>query len=239
VNDTGGNGGNSFGRDPEIGATGRSGVGGYAQGGNASGGGVSGDGQGAGIFNAGSATFNGVTLNITANRAAGGIGSYPGTGGKAFGGNGGAGPLGAAGGNATGGNSGSNAHSAAGNAFGGGLFNSGGAMLVISPRRGAAKDSAQSGATDSISQNQSIVYRGGNALFGGTAVGGAASPPNTTTGTATPGQTSTGTPVAPSGMGGGLYLDPGGTAFLSNAVIQGNQASTSDNDVDGTFMPAP
>jgi hypothetical protein len=235
----GANGGNSPGRNTLIGANGRSGPGGFAQGGNGGGGGASGDVQGGGISNFGSATFTGVTLNLTGNDGYSGFGSNAGTGGTATGGNGGAGPVGAAGGNAIGGNGGSGAQRARGNSFGGGLFNGPGATLVISPRRGAAAGSAQSGATDSVNNNRADLGFDGVQAVGGTATGGAPSAPNTTTGTATPGQNGTGSAVATIGVGGGLYLASSGAAFISNAIIQGNQADTSDNDVFGTYMPAP
>ena len=40
---------------------------------------------------------------------------------------------------------------------------------------------------------------------------------------------------AGTGVGGGLFLDPAGTATLANTTVSGNHASTSDNDVHGTF----
>jgi hypothetical protein len=40
---------------------------------------------------------------------------------------------------------------------------------------------------------------------------------------------------AGTGVGGGLFLDPAGSATLVNTTVSGNQASTSDNDVHGTF----
>ncbi len=41
--------------------------------------------------------------------------------------------------------------------------------------------------------------------------------------------------VAGVGIGGGLDLLPGGTVTIDNTNITGNTASTSDNDVSGTF----
>ncbi len=57
----------------------------------------------------------------------------------------------------------------------------------------------------------------GNRAQGGNAGGGA------TAGTA--GQ----------GIGGGLYLGTGGTATLKKTVVMGNHASTSNNDIYGTY----
>jgi hypothetical protein len=37
------------------------------------------------------------------------------------------------------------------------------------------------------------------------------------------------------GIGGGLNLDPNGSATIRDTVITGNHASTSSNDVSGTF----
>jgi hypothetical protein len=40
---------------------------------------------------------------------------------------------------------------------------------------------------------------------------------------------------AGNGIGGGLFLDPAGTATLANTTVSKNQASTIDNDVHGSF----
>src|SRR4051794_19719752 len=37
------------------------------------------------------------------------------------------------------------------------------------------------------------------------------------------------------GIGGGLDLLPGGTVVIDDTTVTGNQASTNDNDVSGTF----
>jgi hypothetical protein len=37
------------------------------------------------------------------------------------------------------------------------------------------------------------------------------------------------------GVGGGLDLITGGTATIDNTTVAGNQATTSDNNVAGTF----
>jgi hypothetical protein len=37
------------------------------------------------------------------------------------------------------------------------------------------------------------------------------------------------------GIGGGVDLFPGGTVTIDNTNITGNNATTSDNDVSGTF----
>jgi hypothetical protein len=179
-----------------------------------------------------------VTLNITSNQANGGLGGGGGNGGNATGGaSGSGGTVGAAGGSATGGNGSTNA--LGGNGLGGGLFNSAGATLFISPRENAAPGSSQSGVTDSITLNQANRGFGGGVGGGGSAVGGAPAAPSTATGTATNGHPGTGLAFPNSGSGGGLFLDPAGSAFISNTAIQGNQASTNDSDLDGTFMPAP
>jgi hypothetical protein len=43
---------------------------------------------------------------------------------------------------------------------------------------------------------------------------------------------------AGSGIGGGLFLDPAGSAARSNTTVSGNAAPTGDNDVHGTFKSA-
>jgi hypothetical protein len=56
-------------------------------------------------------------------------------------------------------------------------------------------------------------------------------------GTATPGVAGAAGPAG-IGVGGGLFLDPNGSAAISNTTISGNSATTKDADVHGTFGSA-
>ena len=78
------------------------------------------------------------------------------------------------------------------------------------------------------------TFRGGFGGAGGTAQMTAAGFPN-----APPPLLVQGLPGADGnpgdGVGGGVFLDPAGTATIDNTSITANTASTSDNDVHGTF----
>ena len=127
---------------------------------------------------------------------------------------------------------------------GGGIFNATTGTLTLKPRLGAKKGSSQAKATDVITTNQALAATGGHAGAGGTATGGLGRPAqgfNGLNGVATPGQPGV-TDLFSAGVGGGIATF--GTAFVDNTTISGNQASTSDPNVDGnahavTRRPGP
>jgi hypothetical protein len=102
------------------------------------------------------------------------------------------------------------------------------------PRSGAPAGSPQSRATDSISQNSATSGAGGSAGFGTLPHPGRPSVNGGRFGNGTVGVAGVAGPAG-TGVGGGLFLDPAGTATVANTTVSGNQASTSDNDVHGTF----
>ena len=65
-------------------------------------------------------------------------------------------------------------------------------------------------------------------------VAGAGGTPNGIPGSAFPGSPGA-AGVSGVGVGGGLDLIPGGTVVIDDTTITGNLASTSNNDVSGTF----
>jgi hypothetical protein len=227
---TGGNGGNG-------GGVGIGGAGGVAFAGNGGIGGSANHGIGGGLFNAGSASFTGVVLNVTSNKAVSGRGGLGGRGGSVLGGTGGNGKIasvfvtGGTGGNANGGNGGNGGEGGIGQ--GGGIDNENTGILVIKPRQGAKKNSPQSQATDTITANQALAGSGG---FGGDV--GASQVPGPggaragNTGLLTPGTIGT-TNLFSVGVGGGLTNL--GNATIDNTTITGNFATTNSSDVEGTF----
>jgi hypothetical protein len=177
-----------------------------------------------------------VTVDFTQNVATGGAASPGGNGGDGQGGNGGDGIHGGNGGNVIGGSGGAGGFG--GNGVGGGLFVDVPGTLVMKPRQGARKGSAQSSATDVITTNRAAGgpgASGGTASslsFAGNAGTGSPSSAPASNGTFTPGTAGV-AGTAGSGAGGGIAIL--GTATIDNATITGNTASTSDPDVDGTF----
>jgi hypothetical protein len=161
-----------------------------------------------------------------------GTGGAGGVGGNATGGAGGTGSiLPTVGGNATGGNGGDGGEGASG--LGGGIFNATTGTLTLKPRLGAVPGSAQAQATDVITTNQALAATGGEAGAGGTATGGLGRSTQTfkgTNGVATPGQPGV-TDLFSVGVGGGIATF--GTAVVDNTTISGNQATTSDPNIDG------
>jgi hypothetical protein len=105
--------------------------------------------------------------------------------------------------------------------------------LTIKPRLGASKRSKQAKATDVITANLAPSVSGGLAGAGGGAAAGIGSAPggNDTATTGQPGATD----LFSVGIGGGIATF--GTANIDDTMITGNQASTNDPDVDGTFTP--
>jgi hypothetical protein len=106
----------------------------------------------------------------------------------------------------------------------------------MKPRLGARKGSGQSSATDLITTNRAV---GGPGAPGG-AASSLNSPGTAGTGSSSNGSAGTNTPgtagvagSAGSGDGGGIAIL--GTATIDDPSITGNTASTSDNDVDGSF----
>ena len=165
----GGNGGTAGGGDGGGGQNATGGFGGTGLGGFGGQGGGAGDGNGGGLDNNGTATFNGITVNFTANQAFSGTGGRGGNGGAGTGGFGGNGNVGGRGGNATGGNGGDGGFSSFG--IGGGIHNANATTLVIDPRLQTKKGSKQSKATDLITGNQALASTGGAAGFGATGDG--------------------------------------------------------------------
>jgi len=182
---------------------------------------AAGNGDGGGLFNAGTASFTGVTVTFTSNQAASGNG---GAGGAAAGG--------VAQGSATGGDGGDGGEGASG--VGGGIFNATTGTLTLEPRLGAKKGSKQAKATDLITTNQALAGSGGQGGAGGSATAGGGISPFGIHGVATPGQPGA-TDLFSVGVGGGIANF--GTVHIDNTIITGNHASTNDNDVDGTITP--
>src|SRR5262249_8057856 len=117
---------------------------------------------------------------------------------------------------------------------GGGIFNTAAGTLTIQPRLGAHKGSKQSKATDTITGNQANRGFGGSGGPAGGVSAGAGGSPGGSAGAAFPGSNGA-AGVAGVGIGGGLDLVTRGTAPDRDTTITGNTASTTDNDVSGTF----
>jgi hypothetical protein len=109
-----------------------------------------------------------------------------------------------------------------------------GGVLTLKPRLGARKGSTQSKATDTITANLANGRPGGTGGPAGATNAGLGAPPVGSNGLAFPGSPG-GTGSSGVGIGGGLGLDPGGTVVIDNTTITGNHATTTDNDVHGTF----
>jgi hypothetical protein len=189
------------------------------------------------LFDAGVASFTGVTVNFSSNQATGAVGGNGAGGGVAVagrGGNaapGGVDPVGGGfGGSAVGGNGGIGGESGIG--IGGGVFVANTGSLTLKPRLGAKKGSKQAGATNVITANQANAGSAGGAGPGGSATLGAAGTPGGISGRATPGDNGS-VDTFSAGVGGGIAII--GTALIDNTTISGNHATTSDPDVDGTF----
>ena len=117
----------------------------------------------------------------------------------------------------------------------GAVFNQGGSTLTIDPRRGAKKGSSQAKAVDQITGNHAIAGApAGIGGAGGSAAAGQGGRFISLNGTSTQGASGVGG-TAGLGTGGGLDLIPSGTVILANANVTNNTASTSDNDIAGTF----
>ena len=117
---------------------------------------------------------------------------------------------------------------------GGGIFNAITATLTIKPRHGAKKGSKQAKATDVITANLAPSRLGRAGGAGGSATGGLGKRPGGNGTRATPGQPGA-TEIFSVGIGGGIATF--GTAIRRQYDITGNQASTTDPDVDGTITP--
>ena len=168
-----------------------------------------------------------MTVNLSNNKAQSGFGGVGGAGGSAVGGTGGSGGSGrsaGSGGNATGGTGGAGGEGATGS--GGGIFNQTTGTLTSSPSLGRRR--AQTGQGHRHHHDQRRLERvGQHAGIGGGATAGSG-------GTATQGQSGA-TDLFSVGIGGGVATF--GTAHADNTTITGNDASTNDNDVDGTITP--
>ena len=102
------------------------------------------------------------------------------------------------------------------------------------PGRERGGDSKQFKATDTISANQADRGSAGAGGTAGGAIGGQGQAPGGPAGQAFPGIAGV-AGVEGVGVGGGLDFFPGGDATIDNTNITGNNASTADNDVSGTF----
>ena len=99
---------------------------------------------------------------------------------------------------------------------------------------GAKKGSKQSKATNLITANQATAGAGGPGAAPGIAQAGTGGTPGGTNGQVFPGNRGR-TGTAGTGVGGGLDLIAGGTVVIDNTTLTGNTATTSNNDVFGTF----
>ena len=202
----------------------------WATRGSGGGGGAANEGAGGGLYNAGVATFTGVTVNFTKNQVRGGVGGNGGNGRDAKGGNGGNGQTGGTGGSTLGGDGGNGGESGIGE--GGGILVDVSGTLKIDPRLGAKKGSKQAKATDQITGNQAFdsgAGSPGHASSVGIGLGGTPLAPN---GTVLAGQNGT-VDTFTVGVGGGIATF--GDTTIDNTTITGNFASTNDSDVDGTI----
>jgi hypothetical protein len=216
------------------GALGAGGAGAQGVGGNGGKAGAAGNGSGGGLFNIGTATFTGITVNFTANQATSGFATNGGGGGSAKAGNGGNGTKGGDGGNVFSGIGGEGGVGGIGQ--GGGIFDGPGGHLALMPRLNTQPGTAQANATDLITANQAFQESGGNGGLGGNAVvgfGGAGNP-NGAFGHLSAGHNGANHVATSLGVGGGINIV--GSATIDNTTITGNHASTSDNDVHGTFI---
>jgi hypothetical protein len=121
-----------------------------------------------------------------------------------------------------------------GNGGGGAINNLASGVLTINPRLGAKKGSKQFKATDVITGNSAHAGPGSAGGSLGVAQAGTGGSPSGAAGTSFPGHFGT-AGTAGTGVGGGLDLITGGTVVIDNTTISGNSATTTDNDVHGTF----
>src|SRR5262249_1166900 len=106
--------------------------------------------------------------------------------------------------------------------------------LTLAPRLGARRGSRQSAATNTITTGQANRGLGGPGGAAGGAIGGPGQAPGGTDGQAFPrGPGAAG--GAGMGRGGGIHLVPGGKVTIDDTRVTGNNASTGNNDVSGTF----
>ena len=185
---------------------------------------------GGGFYDAGVATFTGVTVNFTSNQVRGGFGGMGGNGRDAKGGNGGNGVAGGTGGNTLGGDGGNGGESGIGE--GGGILVDVSGTLTMNPRLGAKKGSKQSKATGQITGNQAFESSAGSPGHAGAVGIGLGGTPSGANGTVLAGQNGT-TDTFTVGIGGGIATF--GNTTIDNVSITGNHADTNDNDVDGTI----
>jgi hypothetical protein len=233
----GGQPGNAFaGNGGQSAKDGFGGRGGSAQGGTGGNGGAANEGAGGGLFNAGTASFTGVTANFSANQATGGFGGNGAGGGIVTAGRGGNvnpggvdATRGGPGGSAIGGDGGNGGESGIG--IGGGIFVANTGTLTLKPRLGARSGSKQSSASDVITNDQANPGSAGNAGLAGSATAGVGGSPLGIAGKVTPGSNGT-VDTLSVGIGGGIAII--GTAIIDNTSISGNHAPI-DPDVDGTF----
>ena len=170
-------------------------------------------------------------MNYTNNQSNGGTGGMGGRGGFGAGGNGGNGGLGGSGATGKGGDGGNGG--VGGSGLGGGIFNQTTGTLTIKPR--LARRRAPISPRPLIPSRATRPTEGWECrLARGEARAGAGGAPGGFPGSAFPGTAGT-AGVSGVGVGGGLDLLLGGTVVIDDTTITGNQASTNDNDVSGTF----
>ena len=154
---TGGDGGNG-------GAKANGGAGGRGAGGVGGNGGSGNSAEGAGLFDAGTASFTGIVVNFQANAAVAGLGGAGGIGGQAdggAGGNGGTTGTGGNGGSAQGGTGGNGGNGSTGR--GGGILVATTGTLTLKPRLGVKKSKA----IDTITANSASILSPGAGGSGG------------------------------------------------------------------------
>ena len=88
--------------------------------------------------------------------------------------------------------------------------------------------------TDIVTGNSAHAGPGGAGGNLGVAQAGTGGSPSGAAGTSFPGKFGT-AGTSGTGVGGGLDLITGGTVVIDNTSITGNGATTTDNDVHGTF----
>jgi hypothetical protein len=206
------------------------GPGANAVGGAGGNGGAANHGFGGGLFNAGTASFTGMTVNFTEDQATSGSGGNGANGGDATGGNGGdasTGP-GIRGGDASSGIAGIGG--AGGSGQGGGINNVATGRLTIDPSQGVRKNSSQAKAIGVITANSANAASAGPTGNSGRASGGLGGKPAGNTGKATE---PTASAVVPPSVGIGGGVSNSGTATIVNTPISRNNAATSGSDVNG------
>jgi hypothetical protein len=218
-----GNGGNGV-------ADGFGGNGGKADGATSGAGVGGGSALGGGLFNAGTASFSGITVNFANNQVRGGNGGLGRNGRDSQGGTGGDGVAGGTGGETIGENGGNGGDS--GVAEGGGILVDVSGTLIIKPRQGAKKGSKKAKATDVITGNQAFTASPGAAGHAGIVFSSPGGTPGGLVGLGIAGKDGT---AGMTGVAAGGGIATFGNTTIDNTTISGNTATTSNKDVLGTI----